>query len=470
MFGLCVNVFATFTVDPQLFVPHELFVILQTMKKHLIFNPDRFPFFYGYLIVVMGTLGVWASLPGQTVGVSTFTDPVKDALGLSRDQFSIAYMLGTILSSLLISRAGRWFDRYGARAVAAGAALALALSLFVASVIDHIAGFFQKLLVDHWLVPFVLMVLLFFLFRFAGQGVLTMSSRNVVMKWFERLRGRVNAFSALSVSLGFSLAPVLIDGLITRYSWSGAWVVMGLALLVMTGLVLLTFRDSPEAYGLLPDGKPGKPDDKSIEGKALRSFEPAEAFRTRAFWMYALILAFNSFFITGFTFHVVSIFESSGLPRADAISIFVPMSVVSVTVSLVFNMISDWVRLKILLYIMIGGSLLAAVGMTGIELGWGLYVLVVGQGISGGMFAVLNAVAWPRLFGRKYIGTISGKAMSMIVFASALAPVLFSFSYTRLGSYTWVAIPALGFLVFMALASLKANNPRLPESAADSGK
>src|SRR5690554_8128903 len=103
----------------------------------------------------MGTLGAWASLPGQTVGVSTFTDPVKDALGLSRDQFSIAYMLGTILSSLLISRAGRWFARYGARAVAAGAALALALSPFLASAIDHHAGFYQKLLVDHWLVPFV---------------------------------------------------------------------------------------------------------------------------------------------------------------------------------------------------------------------------------------------------------------------------------------------------------------------------
>src|SRR5690554_8063429 len=110
------------------------------MKKHLIFNPDRFPFFYGYLIVVMGTLGVWASLPGQTGGVSTFTDPVKDALGLSRDQFSFAYMLGTILSWLLISRAGRWLDRCGGRAVAAGGALAVGAGLFVGWLIVVIGG------------------------------------------------------------------------------------------------------------------------------------------------------------------------------------------------------------------------------------------------------------------------------------------------------------------------------------------
>lgn len=50
----------------------------------------QFPFFYGYVLMVIGTIGIWASVPGQTIGVSTFTDPVKDALGLTRDQFSAA--------------------------------------------------------------------------------------------------------------------------------------------------------------------------------------------------------------------------------------------------------------------------------------------------------------------------------------------------------------------------------------------
>jgi MFS family permease len=434
------------------------------MKIKALFHPAKFPIFYGYVVVLVGTIGVWASLPGQTVGVSTFTDPVKDALGLSRDQFSTAYMLGTILSSFFISAAGRWFDRYGARMVAAGSALVLALGLFIASFVDVMSSGIQSLIsIQHWLVPFILMVALFFVFRFSGQGVLTMSSRNMVMKWFERFRGRVNAFSALAISLGFSIAPVLIDQLITGYNWDGAWQIMGLGLLLMAGLVILTFRDSPEKYGLVPDGRKARIDDKAIEAKELRSFEPYEAFKTRAFWMYSLILAFNSFFITGLTFHIVSIFESTGFARAEAIAIFIPMSVVSVAVSLFFNFISDWVRLKVLLYIMIGGSFLAGVGLVGMGHGWGLYLLVAGQGISGGMFSVLNAVAWPRLFGRKYIGTISGKAMSMIVFASALAPVAFSLSYTKIGAYAFVAIPSLAFVIYLAIASIKANNPRLPE-------
>ena len=62
-------------------------------------NPAKSPVFYGYVVLVIGSIGIYCSIPGQTIGVSVFTDPVKDALGLSRNQFSNAYMIGTILSS-----------------------------------------------------------------------------------------------------------------------------------------------------------------------------------------------------------------------------------------------------------------------------------------------------------------------------------------------------------------------------------
>ncbi|WP_010418220.1 hypothetical protein [Anaerophaga thermohalophila] len=48
-------------------------------------HPARWPFFYGYVVAFFGTIGIWASVPGQTIGVSAFTDPVKDALGLTPD-------------------------------------------------------------------------------------------------------------------------------------------------------------------------------------------------------------------------------------------------------------------------------------------------------------------------------------------------------------------------------------------------
>jgi len=61
-------------------------------KNYLSFiDPSKSPFFYGYVVLIIGTVGVYCSIPGQTIGVSVFTDPVKDALGLSRNQFSNIY-------------------------------------------------------------------------------------------------------------------------------------------------------------------------------------------------------------------------------------------------------------------------------------------------------------------------------------------------------------------------------------------
>ena len=134
-------------------------------------NPNRFsfidpvksPIFYGYVILLVGTIGIWFSIPGQTIGVSVFTDPVKDALGLSRNQFSNAYMIGTIFSALAIGRAGVWFDRYGARYVAFAAAIALSLTVFLASWSTEISCVLKQWLEkDTWLIPFSVMTFLFF--------------------------------------------------------------------------------------------------------------------------------------------------------------------------------------------------------------------------------------------------------------------------------------------------------------------
>ena len=88
-------------------------------KNNLSFiDPSKSPFFYGYVVLFIGSIGVYCSIPGQTIGVSVFTDPVKDALGLSRNEFSNAYMIGTFMSSFFVAKAGVLFDKYGARYVA----------------------------------------------------------------------------------------------------------------------------------------------------------------------------------------------------------------------------------------------------------------------------------------------------------------------------------------------------------------
>ena len=430
-------------------------------NRFSIVNPSKSPIFYGYVVLLIGTIGIWASIPGQTIGVSVFTDPVKDALGLSRNQFSNAYMIGTIVSSLIIGRAGIWFDRYGARYVAFFAAIVLALAVLFCSWSVQISNFFKQLLnQDTWMVPFVIMTLLFFMLRFAGQGVLTMASRNMIMIWFDKNRGKVNAFSSVALSFGFSSSPLWINVLIESNGWQGAWQILAVGLLIFAFFVLQLYKNRPEEHGLVPDGvKTSKVQDADPVTETLQYTLP-QAKATRAFWMYGLILAFNSFFITGLAFHVVSIFGSEGFSKDDAISIFLPGSVVAVTVSTVFNFLSDYLHLKLYLYLMIFGGLLASVGLLFLPSVIGIPFLVGGFGLMGGFFAVLNAIVWPRFFGRTHLGAITGKIMSFLILASALAPPLFSLCFSTFDSYRPLGYLGLAFLVFLGIASIKANNPQ----------
>ena len=434
-------------------------------NKFSIINPKKVPFFYGYIVLIIGTIGVWFSVPGQTVGVSVFTDPVKDALGLSRNQFSNAYMIGTFLSSLVIGNAGKWFDKYGARYVSFFAAITLAISLLLCSISVQISDFAQNLLaVNSWIIPFTVITILFFFIRFSGQGVLTMASRNMIMMWFHKNRGKANSFTSIAVSLGFSSSPYFFNMLINKNGWEFTWQILAISLIIFSLCILQFYRNKPEHFDLLPDGASSK---NKIEISSINSnvetekqFTLEEAKKTRAFWMYGLILSFNSFFITGFTFHIVSVFGAQGYTQTEAITIFLPLSIISVIVSTVFNILSDYLKQQLYLFIMIGSGIAAALGLLFLSSPIGIYLIIGGLGSMSGMFAVLNAVTWPRFFGRNHLGSITGKVMSMIVLASAIAPSLFSFSFSNLGSYKYIGYLSLAFLLFLLLGSIKAKNPQ----------
>ena len=47
------------------------------------FNPQKIPFFYGWIVFILSTLGILFSIPGQTMGLAVFTESFIDVLGLS---------------------------------------------------------------------------------------------------------------------------------------------------------------------------------------------------------------------------------------------------------------------------------------------------------------------------------------------------------------------------------------------------
>ena len=405
------------------------------------FNPGALPFYYGWVILVFASLGIFFSIPGQTMGVSVFTDHLIEALGLTRVRISTAYMLGTFTSSLLMTRAGRLYDRIGARRAAGGAIVFLALFLFFFTRVDLFARGLASLFGGggqaSWISGFILTILGFLGIRFFGQGMLTLVSRTMMMRWFEARRGRVAAWSGIFVSASFAMAPRLYQGLINGQGWRGAWAFLGAGLLLIAlPLVLVFFRDTPERcgleieQGLRPLGIQKRRFDRIGADASLK-----EARTDIRYWAYALLLAWWSLYNTAFTFHIIDIFASRGVDAARAVSIFLPITVVTVGTNFLGSWASDAIDLPPLYFMNVLGFMVAGVGILFPGAVWSPWFIIVGLGVAGGLFNVLNNVALPRLFGREHLGEIAGSVMTFLVAGSALGPWLFSVLKTSDGSY-----------------------------------
>ena len=72
-------------------------------------------FFYGWAIVAVAMLGIFASGPAQSHTFSVFIGPIAAELGLSHTGMAFAYGLATMAAAFCLPLMGRFLDRVGAR-------------------------------------------------------------------------------------------------------------------------------------------------------------------------------------------------------------------------------------------------------------------------------------------------------------------------------------------------------------------
>lgn len=409
-------------------------------------DPRSFPFYYGWFIVPVAIIGVLMSIPGQTAGFSAFTEPLITMTGFSRTQLSLVYMVGTIISGFLLPLMGTLLDRWGSRTMMIFSSCMLGTALFFLSFLDYVALWISRLLGGFPLTVIYMILLVpgVFSIRFFGQGLLPITSNTMVGKWFDKKRGRAIALMGVINSLAFSVAPAAMAMLVGRFAWNGAWRL--LALIVGIGMSLIAwafFRDTPESCGLEVDGivhgsgertSPAEEDPdhmKSSETKAaaesiMYGLTRNQAVRTRAFWAVVLVTSTYALVITGLTFHIQAIGMQTGLSVAKAVAIFIPVSFIAVPVSFGAAVLTDRIRITWLVYVAALNQLMAYIAIIFLNTSIGYGLTIVGLGIASGLIGPLQTAAIPKLFGRRYLGSINGLVISIMVIMSAIGPILLS--------------------------------------------
>ena len=375
--------------------------------------------FLGWRMLAFATVTAALTGPGQTIGVSVFIDHIISDLGLTRSQVSTAYLIGTMLGALTLPAVGRWVDRVGVRpaitVVGAGFAAALVAMSGVGSFITLAAGF-----------TFI---------RLLGQGSLTLASTVTVTHWFARRRGfALGLFATISGGL-MALTPVLLNLVINAYSWRTAWVVAGIAILVIVvpigrwGIV-----SYPADVGQIPDGTVATTIDGTPTPRQT-SATRAEALRTVGFWILLAASASNSMLSTALNFHQISLLGEAGMSSAEAALMFLPQVVGASLAGIAMGALTDRVSARWLIpvtMIFLAGALgLASI----VSRGWLVVAYAICLGLANGSGRAVGAAFLPKWFGVAHIGSIQGFMSFAGVAASAIGPVAFSLGRDRFGDF-----------------------------------
>ena len=409
----------------------------------------KLPFYYGWVIVPVALMSNFFTGPGQTYSFSIFINSYIDEFGWSRTLVSSLYSTATLASGLLMFLMGRLVDRLGAKWMCLASGALLGVACLINSMV---------------MVPGVLFMG-FFLARFAGQGTLGLATSTIAPHWFRKRR----AMAIMIVGMGNTLAamslPLLNTFLIQQFGWRPAFRFLALGIWVLyLPLALIFLVSRPEDVGLHPDGQT-KEDSALADG--IEADEPAftqgQALKTPAFWLVAFASFQFSMVATGIGFHYISILAERGFPAPLAARVMSLSPLAGIVSTLTIGLVLDRIkRPHLVLAVACLFQAVAYVLLAMIRTPAQAYLRSL---ISGGSSAVLMlsiGVLRPYLFGRRYIGGVSGMMAVVSVVGSALGPVVFGVVFDTVGGYAGILILSAALPAIAAVGSLFVTRPTAP--------
>jgi MFS family permease len=402
--------------------------------------------FYGWRIVAASSAAVVLTAPGQTAAVSAFIESMLGELGLSRMALSTAYLVGTLTGAAAMPAVGRALDRYGVRRTMAVVGAVFGAFLIGLSTVTGILGVTAG----------------FVGIRMAGQGALGLTATTATALWFTRRRGvAVGTVSAVGAA-GISLAPVLLERLVSAYGWRAVWAGEGLLVwLTVIPLALLVMRDRPQQLGQRPDGARS-----DAVGTSAVGMTRAQAARSGWFWLVTAAVSLSGMLATAVAFHQISLLGERGLSTTEAAANFLPQTAAALLATLAMGALADRVSpslaLAVCMLLLAAGLAWGTVVEPGLSaVGFGLTI-----GAAGGSVRALEAATVPKVFGTAHLGSVRGLVAAFSVGSTAFGPVLFAMVQGATGSYRPVLAGSAVLPLLLAGAALVVRQPTVQMPAA----
>ncbi len=351
-----------------------------------------------WLFLSAGFLLTFTSSYGQTYIVSLFAGQIKADFGLTDGEWGGLYTLSTLLSAAAMVWAGALMDRFRVRTLALIIMLVMAFACLGMS------------LVTSWFT----LIIVIFLLRFTGQGMLTQLGTVAMMRWFEQSRGKALSLASTGFAVGQALLPVIFVALFAIYDWRLVWVLAALVTVTTIPLLWMTLKQERTPQSIAQDAE--------IAGMGGRHWTRSEMLRSGFFFLMIPTVIGPSAWGAALFFQQVHFVEVKGWSLVSYVAlmpIFTISSIVSTFASgwaidrfgvsrvVPVQMLPDAAAFAILAYA-------DTISMAGV----GLLIFGLGQGLQGTCIATI----WPEYFGTRYIGAIKAAVAALMVFGTAVGP------------------------------------------------
>ena len=362
-------------------------------------------FFYGFHVVTACFFILFLCWGMVLNTFPIFVKPMTVDMDWSRGALSLALLMGSVGSALAAPLAGVLIDRIGAKPVMATGAAMIGSGLLAGSLISQL-----------WQ--------LYIVFALIGCGLMCSTAipcSLVISNWFVSRRGTAMGVAFAGTSVGGMVMSPIANWIILNRDWRAAFVVSGVAILVLAvPLILLVIRTHPSEMGLEPyrRAETEGESDEDTWGVSLKS-----AFSLPVFWQISAIMFVIGLVTSGLGTHCVAyLTDLEHSPTSAAFAWSTVMGVMIVGILLSGPIADRWGARNA----MIIDCTLFAVSI--VVLAWArpysvVLLFAVVYGFALGAPLVINPLLTSNYLGMRHFGAIFGVLNIMATLGAAIGPV-----------------------------------------------